>query len=97
MGLGGGRGTSARANAEQSDDGEGFGGGGGGRGRPVAVIVIREDGVTVQPVPDATRIALAALTTVGFMAFWVARLAAGGRGAKKGSASFGTLARSLRS
>jgi uncharacterized spore protein YtfJ len=96
MGLGGGRGAGQGASADQAGEGEGIGGGGGGRGRPVAVIVIREDGVTVQPVLDATRIALAALTTVGFMAFWVARLAAAGRGAKKGSASFGALARTLR-
>src|SRR5579871_6344064 len=67
LGLGGGRGSgSAPASgesAEQTGEGEGYGGGGGGRGRPVAVIVIREDGVQVQPVPDATRIALAVLTT----------------------------------
>lgn len=100
MGLGGGRGTGRTpgqgASVEQTGEGEGIGGGGGGRGRPVAVIVIREDGVKVQPVPDATRIALAALTTVGFMTFWLARLATGSRGPKKASASFGTLARSLR-
>ena len=54
-GARGGGGSSARASAEQTGDGEGFGGGGGGRGRPVAVIVIRQDGVTVQPVLDVTR------------------------------------------
>ena len=97
MGLGGGRGTGQGASAEQTGEGEGIGGGGGGRGRPVAVIVIREDGVTVQPIPDATRIALAALTTIGFMTFWLARTVAGGRGTRRGAASFGKLARSLRS
>jgi uncharacterized spore protein YtfJ len=96
LGLGGGHGTGQGPSEGQTGAGEGIGGGGGARGRPVAVIVIGEDGVTVQPVPDATRIVLAALTTVGFMTFWLARMAAGGRGARKGTASFGKLARSLR-
>jgi uncharacterized spore protein YtfJ len=54
--------------------GEGMGAGGGARGRPVAVIVITQGTVRVEPILDVTKVALAALTTAGFMAFWVARL-----------------------
>lgn len=47
------------------------GGGGGGGGhvfsRPVAVIVMSPDRVRVKPVVDATKIALAAFTALGFM------------------------------
>ena len=49
--------------------GGGGGGGGGGRtfSRPVAVVVVGPDGVRVEPVVDATKVALAALTGIGFM------------------------------
>ena len=40
----------------------GLGGGGGSMGRPVAVIAIGPDGVTVKPVVDVTKVALAGLT-----------------------------------
>jgi hypothetical protein len=45
------------------------GGGGGGRtlARPVAIIIMDAEGVRVEPVVDPTKIALAALTTAGFM------------------------------
>jgi uncharacterized spore protein YtfJ len=46
----------------QSVGGGGFGGGGGSMGRPVAVIAIGPNGVTVRPVVDVTKVALAALT-----------------------------------
>jgi uncharacterized spore protein YtfJ len=46
----------------QSVGGGGFGGGGGSMGRPVAVIAIGPSGVTVRPVVDVTKVALAALT-----------------------------------
>lgn len=42
--------------------GSGLGGGGGSMGRPVAIIVIGPNGVTVRPVVDLTKVALAALT-----------------------------------
>jgi uncharacterized spore protein YtfJ len=47
----------------QSGAGSGFGGGGGSMGRPVAIIAIGPNGVTVRPVVDVTKVALAALTT----------------------------------
>ena len=51
------------------DTGTGVGGGGGGRtlARPVAIIIMDAEGVRVEPVVDPTKIALAALTTAGFM------------------------------
>lgn len=81
MGMGGGSGTNptpARrdmpGDQTTSGSGEGIGAGGGARGRPVAVVVITQGTVRVEPVVDVTKVALAALTTAGFMAFWVARL-----------------------
>ena len=46
----------------------GLGGGGGSMGRPVAVIAIGPDGVTVKPVVDVSKVALAGLTA------WVSML-----------------------
>ncbi|HEV8374333.1 MAG TPA: hypothetical protein VGR68_14125 [Actinomycetota bacterium] len=59
--------AAATADAAQPDDrqtggGGGGGGGGGSMGRPVAVIAIGPDGVTVRPVVDVTKVALAGLT-----------------------------------
>ena len=49
--------------AEQANSGGGgIGGAGGSMGRPVAVIIIGPDGVTVKPVFDLTKIALAGVT-----------------------------------
>jgi uncharacterized spore protein YtfJ len=68
FGVGSGSGTSPD-NPEKPAQGEGSGGGGGGRilSRPVAVIVASPEGVRVEPVVDITKIALAALTAMGFM------------------------------
>jgi uncharacterized spore protein YtfJ len=50
--------------SEQANNGGGgIGGGGGSAGRPVAIIIIGPDGVTVKPVFDLTKIALAGITT----------------------------------
>lgn len=94
MGMGSGSGTNpspargeaaGEREAAGTGSGEGAGAGGGARGRPVAVIVIAHGTVRVEPVVDATRIALAALTTAGFMAFWVARLVGAVRTAPAGA------------
>ncbi len=47
----------------------GSGGGGGGRtlSRPVAVIIAEPGGVRVEPVVDATKVAIAFVTALGFM------------------------------
>jgi uncharacterized spore protein YtfJ len=52
---------------KQSIGGSGFGGGGGSMARPVAIIAIGPNGVTVRPVMDVTKVALAALTASAAM------------------------------
>ncbi len=52
---------------KQPIGGSGFGGGGGSMGRPVAIIAIGPNGVTVRPVVDVTKVALAALTASAAM------------------------------
>jgi uncharacterized spore protein YtfJ len=74
----------AEAPAEEGEEDEGFvpgsgvgyGGGGGGvtMGRPVAAIIIGPDGVTVEPIVDATKIAIALFTTLGAMALMFSRM-----------------------
>jgi uncharacterized spore protein YtfJ len=56
--------------------GVGYGGGGGGvtMGRPVAAITIGPDGVNVEPIVDATKIAIALFTTIGAMALMFSRM-----------------------
>jgi uncharacterized spore protein YtfJ len=52
----------ARPGGKRPIGGSGFGGGGGSTGRPVAVIAIGQNGVTVRPVVDVTKVVLTALT-----------------------------------
>lgn len=52
----------AQLEDRQTGGAGGLGGGGGAMGRPVAVIAIGPDGVTVKPVVDVTKVALAGLT-----------------------------------
>lgn len=47
--------------------GGGMGGAGGSNGRPLAIISVGPDGVKVEPVVDATKIAITALTTFGLI------------------------------
>ncbi|MCU0488670.1 MAG: hypothetical protein MUE67_06940 [Anaerolineales bacterium] len=74
MGFGVGTGS---GQDEKLQGGSGSGGGGGGWNfsRPVAVVVASAEGVQVQPVIDVTKIALAALTTAGFMLGLLAKMA----------------------
>jgi uncharacterized spore protein YtfJ len=80
FGVGSGRGLVPKPDAKESPPAEaappastlsigggGFGGGGGSMGRPVAVIAIGPNGVTVRPVVDVTKVALAALTASAAM------------------------------
>jgi uncharacterized spore protein YtfJ len=62
------------AEDEDAAMGGGGGGGGGASGRPVAVISIGEDGVQVEPVVDATKIALAFFTALGSMFFMLTKM-----------------------
>ena len=70
-GFGAGRGRipkpAAGANGTGVSAGEsgGSGGGGGATGRPIAAIVIGPDGVSIKPMFDATKIALAGIAAVG--------------------------------
>lgn len=86
FGAGGGSNTEAAENegtpeAEEAATGFGTGGGGGGvsGGRPVAAISIGPDGVRVDPVVDATKIALAFFTTLGAMFMMLNRMRAASR------------------
>lgn len=83
MGYGGGFGSSG--GAEEGAEGEptsannsGGGGGGGGFGaataRPVAYISIGPNGVHMEPVVDATKIAIAFITAVGAMALSLGKM-----------------------
>jgi uncharacterized spore protein YtfJ len=84
FGLGGGSGTAAGTDEEEPADepeqvsgvgiGGGGGGGGGASGRPVAVIIMGPNGVRVEPVVDATKLGLAALTAFGGILAMVARM-----------------------
>jgi uncharacterized spore protein YtfJ len=62
-------------------NGYGVGGGGGGfsTARPVAAISIGPDGVHVEPIVDATKVALAFFTTLGAMALMCNRMCKMGR------------------
>ncbi len=77
MGFGIGTGGGRDENRNLSG---GVGGGGGGRvlSRPVAAIVIQPDGAYVEPIVDVTKLAVAALTTVGFMMGMLMRMRARG-------------------
>ncbi len=59
---------------ENVGGGGGIGGGGGSSGRPVATIIIGPEGVRVEPVVDATKLAIAIFTTVGAMAMMMRRM-----------------------
>ena len=52
-------------------EGEGGGGGGGGGSAPVAIIHIKDDGVSVEPIVDSTRVSLAGITLSAWGLFWI--------------------------
>jgi uncharacterized spore protein YtfJ len=62
------------AEGEDAGMGGGGGGGGGASGRPVAIISVSEEGVQVEPVVDATKIALAFFTALGSMFFMLTKM-----------------------
>ena len=51
--------------SQKASGGGGVGAGGASRGRPVAAIIIGPEGVTVQPVLDVTKVALAGIAFAG--------------------------------
>lgn len=70
--------TESKDEPQDERAGTGYGGGGCGGGvsggRPVAVISIGPEGVQVEPVVDATKIALAFFTTLGSMFFMLSKM-----------------------
>lgn len=74
FGLGSGSGPQRPDGNEEPGGGAGGGGGGHVLSRPVAAIVISPAGVRVEPIVDVTKIALAGLTTLGFMAAMLGRM-----------------------
>lgn len=67
------------AGAGEPGGGAGGGGGGGFYARPVASIVIGPDGVKIQPIADATKIAIAAMSVWAGVAVMALRIARGSR------------------
>jgi uncharacterized spore protein YtfJ len=80
FGVGGGEGMEEEEKTGEDDDGGGGGGGGGSMGRPVAVIAVGPHGVTVEPVVDATKIALAFATALGSMFLMFSKMRKAARG-----------------
>jgi uncharacterized spore protein YtfJ len=71
FGFGAGGGRDGKVEGASTGTGAGGGGGGGARGRPVAVIEIRDDGVTIKPIVDTTKLVLAGITaSIGMAAMW---------------------------
>jgi uncharacterized spore protein YtfJ len=81
-GFGGGGGFGPASAGEDgapagASEGAGLGAGVGGAAysRPVAVIIIDKNGARVEPVVDATKLGLAALTVFGSLLFLLGRMA----------------------
>lgn len=80
FGFGAGSGPAEGEEAEESQGeqasgmGGGGGGGGGASGRPVAIIDVSDEGVQIEPVVDATKIAIAFFTTLGSMFFMLTKM-----------------------
>ncbi len=75
-GLGFGGGTSSSADTigddpAKEEGGSGGGGGGGGSSTPVAIIDISDRGVTIEPIEDKTRLAMAGIMMIAWNVFWV--------------------------
>jgi uncharacterized spore protein YtfJ len=106
MGGGSGFGPATTGSAERATEpteganvatgGGGIGGGGGAQGRPVAIVAISEGKARVLPVVDVTKFMLAALTSAGFVAFWVTQALARSRAPREQAFSANSFARAMR-
>ncbi|MBC8506152.1 MAG: hypothetical protein ISR58_12175 [Anaerolineales bacterium] len=67
MGFGAGYGEGVPPGIKNAGGGGGGGGGGKALSRPVAVIIASPEGVRVEPVIDPTKVAITALTALGFV------------------------------
>ncbi len=74
MGMGQGSGTGIASDGTDRSEGSGAGGGGGGMSRPVAAIVIARGQVRVEPIVDATKVALAGITMFAFVGATLLRM-----------------------
>ncbi|MBN1179577.1 MAG: hypothetical protein JXD18_10210 [Anaerolineae bacterium] len=63
---------SGAAEDDEEENGSGGGGGGGSSAQPLGVIEITEAGISVKPIIDEQKIALAGSLLVGWLIFWVA-------------------------
>jgi uncharacterized spore protein YtfJ len=75
FGMGFGQGTAPGDEDEEEGEpssGEGGGTGGGAGARPVAVVEISSEETIVRPIIDETKVALAGVALLGWIAFWVA-------------------------
>ncbi len=90
------RATAPTEEASAATSGAGIGGGGGAQGRPVAVVAISEGKARVLPVVDVTKFLLAALTSAGFVAFWVTQTFARSRAPRRPAFSANNFARAMR-
>ena len=103
MGGGSGSGPAATSQTERATrpsevaGGSGIGGGGGAQGRPVAVVAISHGSARVLPVVDVTKFMLAAMTTVAFVAFWLAQGLARSRALRRQAFTPARFARAMRS
>lgn len=79
MGMGQGSGTGVASDGAGQSVGSGAGGGGGGMSRPVAAIVIARGQVRVEPIVDATKVALAGITMFAFVGATLLRMRRVGR------------------
>jgi uncharacterized spore protein YtfJ len=74
FGMGFGQGTAPEDEETGAEPvgGEGGGTGGGAGARPVAVIEISAEETIVRPIIDESKVALAGIALVGWIAFWLA-------------------------
>ncbi|MGZ6389641.1 MAG: spore germination protein GerW family protein [Ktedonobacterales bacterium] len=107
LGMGGGSGYGPAPTSGQTEratqpsggvsSGGGIGGGGGAQGRPVAVVAVSHGEARVVPVLDMTKFMLAALSTAGFLAFWLTQTLMRSRGPRPQPFSPARFARAMRS
>lgn len=65
MALGAGSGNNPTKDQKKPAAGDGLGGGGGMKKRPLAIIVVKRDGVQVQPIVDVNKMVRMVFITLG--------------------------------
>jgi uncharacterized spore protein YtfJ len=79
MALGAGGGNNPTKDQRKPAAGDGLGGGGGMKKRPLAIIVVKGDGVRVQPIVDVNKMVRAVFITLGIALVLLTRLRRGQR------------------